>query len=118
MLVYMAYAGCTGTDRPSLTSKPRLYQLDHIKIDGKTIKVISRVAANWETVATRLHFEGHEIRSISRDNQYIVEACREVFIQWLQGKGRAPTTWATIIKALEEADFSEVTNDLKKILEI
>ena len=120
MLVCMVFAGpgCIGADRLSLTSKPRLYQLDHIKIDGKTVKVISRVAASWKAVATRLHFEGHEIRNISQDSQCTVDACREVFIQWLDGKGRMPTTWETIIKALEEADFSEVTNDLKKALEI
>ena len=105
-------------DRPNLTSKPRLHELDYIKIDGKTVKIIDKVAASWAAVATRLYFEGHEIRSISRDNQCAVDACREVFIQWLDGKGRTPTTWATIIKALEEASFSEVVNDLKKDLEI
>ena len=115
----LSNVGCAGTERPSLTSKPRLYELDRIKIDGKTVKVISRVAASWEKVAIRLHFECHEIRSISRDKQLtVVDACREVFTQWLEGKGRTPTTWRTVIEALEEADFSEVTNDLKEIIGI
>ena len=108
----------TGSDRPNLISKPRLHELDHIKIDGKTVKIINRVAAEWKAVATRLYFEGHEIQSISQDNPCTVDACQEVFTQWLEGKGRTPTTWETIIEALEEADFSEVTNDLKEILEI
>ena len=107
-----------GSDKPNLTSKPRLHELDRIKIDGKTVKVINRVASNWKVVATRLYFEGHEIQNISRDNPRTVDACQEVFTQWLEGKGRIPTTWETIIEALEEADFSEVTNDLKEILEI
>ena len=39
-----------------------------------------------------------------------------MFSDWLEGKGRQPTTWETLIKALEEADFSEVANDLKDVL--
>ena len=77
------------------------------------------MAAEWKAVATRLYFEGHEIRSISQDNPLnSVDACRETFTQWLEGKGRTPITWETIIEALEEADFSEVTKELKEILEI
>ena len=75
------------------------------------------MAAEWREVATRLYFEVYEIKRISQDNPHnSVDACRETFTQWLQGTGRTPTTWETIIEALEEADFSEVTKDLKEIL--
>ena len=39
-----------------------------------------------------------------------------VFNEWLQGNGRKPTTWNTVIKALEEADLSELAGELKIVL--
>ena len=77
---------------------------------------MDRVASKWEEVATRLHFEGHDILSIRRSEHHQVkDACRTMFIEWLEGKGRTPTTWDTVIKALEEAELGEVAKDLKEI---
>ena len=71
----------------------------------------------WERVATRLHFEGHEITCIKRDNPIRCEdACHAMFSKWLEGKGRTPTNWDTVIKALEEANLGEVAVDLKEVL--
>ena len=97
--------------------QPKLHHLGLIKDSGKTVKVIEQAAAKWEEVATRLHFESHDISCIRKDyHQQTIEACRTVFIEWLQGKGRKPTTWDTVIKALEEADLSELAGDLKVVL--
>ena len=73
----------------------------------------------WERVATRLHFEGHEITCIKKDNHFQGEdACRAMFSKWLEGKGhiRTPTNWDTVIKVLEEANLGEVAQDLKEVL--
>ena len=35
---------------------------------------------------------------------------------WLEGKGRSPRTWETVIEVLEEAELSEMANDLKVVL--
>lgn len=81
--------------------------------------MIRRVAAKWEDVATSLYFEGYEIQSIQRDQHYQTRnACRAMFIEWLRGEGRKPTTWNTLIKALEEAELSEVANDLRDELSV
>ena len=105
------------SDATNLISKPRLYELDRIKGNGKTVKVISKVAAKWEEVATRLHFEGHEIICIKRNNHFqTLDACRALFSEWLEGKGRTPTTWESVIKALDEAEFGEIAGDLRDVL--
>ena len=87
-----------------------------MKGNGKTVRLIRRTASDWECVATRLYFEGHEIRSLRADHHQVIDACREMFIEWLEGKGRLPKTWETVITALEEADLSEVASDLKDVL--
>ena len=39
-----------------------------------------------------------------------------MFSEWLEGKGRTPTNWETVIKSLEEAELGEVAQDLKEVL--
>ena len=75
------------------------------------------MAPKWEEVATRLYFEAHDIISIKRDCHYqTLHASRQVIMEWKMGKGRKPTTWAILIKALAEADLTEVSRDLEAIL--
>ena len=84
--------------------------------NGKTVRVISRASATWERVAIRLHFEGHEINCIQRDQHFQAgNACRTMLTEWLEGRGHQPTTWETLIEALEEADLSELASDLKDV---
>ena len=81
------------------------------------MRVIKQAAAKWESIAIRLHFESHEISCIKKDTHYqSIDACRILFNQWLQGNGRTPITWNTVIKALEEADLSKLAGDLKIVL--
>ena len=78
--------------------------------------MINRTASVWEKVATRLHFKGHDILTIRRNEHQTEDACRTMFIEWLEGKGRTPITWETVIKVLEEVELAEVAEDLKNII--
>ena len=105
------------TGLPTTSSLPKLHQLDLIDSNGKTVRVIKQAAAKWESVATRLYFESHDITRIREDyHQQSIKACQTVFIEWLEGRGRKPTTWDTVIKALDEANLSELSADLKVAL--
>lgn len=41
-----------------------------------------------------------------------------MFTKWLEGKGRKPTNWDTVIKTLDEASLGEIAQDLKQVLGI
>ena len=100
-----------------LSYKPVLHQLDLIEYKDKTLKVIDQSAAKWERLATRLHFESHDVSRIRKDYHLrSFDACQTVLIEWLDGRGRQPTTWGTLIKALKEADMSELASDLELAL--
>ena len=101
---------------PGLSRKPRLHELDRLKGNGLTVKVIERTAAYWERVALRLHFEGHEIDTIKADYHQSEDAGRKMFSEWLEGKGRQPKTWETVLSALNEAGFGEIASDLSDAL--
>ena len=97
---------------------PKLHEISYLNRGGKTLKLIDKVASEWERVATRLYFELHDISRIKRDHHNDCRsACLAMFGEWLEGKVRLPTTWEMLIKAFGEADISEMTADIKIITE-
>ena len=100
-----------------LDSRPKLHQLGYLKLNNQRIKMIERVASRWESVATQLHFEGHLIDTIKMESHYQVDsACRKMFIRWLEGIGRQPITWRTLIDTLDEAGLPRVAHELSNII--
>ena len=99
-------------------SQPQEHQLDLIEGNGREVRVIKRVTPRWEEVATRLHFDHNDIECIKKDNYYKNNpSCREMFSLWLKGKGRRPADWETLIKAVREAEFSELAEAAKEVAE-
>ena len=110
-------SACEEKESLNVDSIPKLHQLGYLKQNDKIIRVIKHVAAKWEDVATQLHFEGYDIDAIGRDaNHKTDSACRTMFTKWLEGEGHKPTTWRTLITALNEADLSVVAEELNAFL--
>jgi hypothetical protein len=80
------------------------------------VNVIKKTAHVWQNVAAMLHFEGHDISRIKQNERQAEDACRTVFIEWLEGKHRTPVTWGTIVQALNEAEQGELAKELKEAL--
>ena len=100
-----------------MTAIPRLHQLDLIDCEGKRVRIIHAAASKWRRLATRLHFEPSDISHIRSDNPiYCYDACWQVCSEWLEGVGRQPTSWTTLIKALNEAELGEIATDLETII--
>ena len=106
----LSYVGGDATS--TLANKPHLHELDLFA--GK-VSVIDMTACVWEKVATRLYFEGHDISRIRKNEHQAEDACRTMFAEWLEGKGRTPTTWETVLQALDEAKQGELTKELKEL---
>lgn len=80
------------------------------------VRVIEQSAAKWERVATRFYFESCDIGRIKKDHNECYEACQTVFTEWLNGRGREPITWDTLIVTLNEAGLSELATDVGLVL--
>ena len=80
------------------------------------VGIINGIATKWKDVALRLYFEGHHIQIIDRDNHdQSCSACCAMFTRWLEGYGRKPKTWRTLIIALKEANLSTLARELEKM---
>ena len=42
----------------------------------------------------------------------------DILCLWLQGKGRQPVQWSTLIETLKDIDMSVLANDIEKHLEL
>ena len=108
--------GTAAISSPIITSIPKLHELDRIEHNGKVVKVIENVASMWNKIALRLYLDHHDISRISQDTHYqSTQAMSTVFIKWLEGTGRKPTTWETLITVLKECEYLTIANDLEVI---
>ena len=97
--------------------RPEMHQLDLLTHGEKTVRVIQIVAPVWESFALRLHFSQDAITLIERDHhQQASRACHTMFRRWLDGEGREPVSWRTLITALKEAQLTERARDLENII--
>ena len=99
-----------------LHAVPKLHQLHLLERHGRRVKVIDMVAAEWDSVALRLHFESYDISRIERDHPHqCIQASITLFSEWIEGKGRQPSSWHTLIEALKETRLQSVASDLENI---
>ena len=60
-----------------------------------------------------LQLEEHVTNTFEGDP---VPACCEMMQQWLNGEGRKPVTWLTLIESLTDAGFLDIAETLQEIL--
>ena len=75
--------------------------------------IIETVADQLEEMALALQLEDHAINTFEGDP---VPACCEMMQQWLNGEGREPVTWSTLIESLIDTGFLDLAEALQEIL--
>ena len=97
---------------------PKHWNLQHFTGRGGTeCRIIDHCSSRWEELATALHLELHTINSIRRATEYhsMEDRCRAALRHWLEGQGRKPVTWKTLIVALNECKFGQLSKTLETI---
>ena len=103
---------------------PSLGQLQYLGREGDfeddVVRVIEEVCYKWKELGDCLEFRPGQIRAVGKNHQTCEEACRAIFEQWLQGEGRQPANWGTLINILREADpkFNEFSDRLVHVLSV
>ena len=95
---------------------PELHQLQHLSRDSTVVNIIKAVAPCWEKFALYLKMERNMIDIWKRDTDQVEDAARELFGHWLDGNGRQPVSWRTLIQALHEAGLPIIATNVEKVL--
>ena len=76
--------------------------------------VVPRLKATWETLAIQLEVADHEIDAIRMDHEMVRDRCYQVLKNWLNGGGRKPVTWNTLLKAIRLEGFEDFATELEQ----
>ena len=99
-----------------LDEKPQLHQLQLLCRDHVVVNVIRAVAPSWEKFALYLMMERSVIDRWKINTNEFEDATRKLFGHWLDGNGRQPISWKTLIQALHESDLPIVAIKVEEIL--
>ena len=86
---------------------------------GVKIRIINRLAPNWNTVGILLAFddEGTHVATIDKKHHGDPAACCQAMFQhWLSGNGRKPLTWRHLIELLEDSDQEVLAGEVRNAL--
>ena len=83
------------------------------------MKIIATIAPDWKDFGIHLDFDemGRTLDRIAREHQLrSIDCCTTIMREWLEGKGRQPATWATLIDLLKDADINDLAQQLERIV--
>ena len=100
-----------------LDEMPELHQLQRLCRDGVVANVIKAVASSWKKFALYLTMDRNMVEIWEKNHAYQVEdAAMKLFGHWLNGNGRQPISWKTLIQALRENDLPIIAAKVEEIL--
>ena len=78
--------------------------------------MIKTVAVRWVELAIALDFEFSVIETVQSNYSKAELACISILNRWMNGEGQQPATWNTLIKALKDAEYRNLAEDLRREL--
>ena len=86
--------------------------------DGKVVSIPVQIATKYVQFGTFLLNDrnGSKVKIIARKNHYDAEQINtEIFQEWLDGRGKKPVTWTTLVEVLRDIELSILAGDIKAI---
>ena len=81
--------------------------------------IVAQIAPDYEAFGTFLLDDeiGHKVRNIEiTEHGDSLRITVEILRQWLQGKGRIPVTWQTLIACLRDSHLNVIANAVERTL--
>ena len=104
---------------PSIVQRPTLEQLICFKTRSGSINVLEQIGAHYRELGILLLNDttGAVTESI------IIKHCRdattinhEILQRWIQGKGKLPVEWSTLVEILKDIELVQLACDIEQIL--
>ena len=99
--------------------RPNLPLLLDFPSNAGSVNIIECIGTNYEMLGTLLLNDDTGAKTAA-----IIEDCRgnaptinyKVLQQWIQGRGRQPVTWDTLVGVLRRINLSELANTIESAL--
>ena len=99
--------------------EPSIALLMALPSRGATINVIQRIGVNYSTFGMFLLNDDNETLVDALKSQHLLNAesiTKAIFQKWLEGKGKTPVSWATLIGALRQATLNTLAKEIEDAL--
>lgn len=104
----------------SLTTEPTLPDLFHFKTSsGTAINIMEQIGTHHSSFGIMLLNDGTGAvtSAIATEHHYNAAAInREILTRWLQGAGRQPVTWSTLITVLRDVELRVLAQSIERNL--
>ena len=105
---------------PSTEDRPTLPKLLNFKTSSGTVNIAKRIGADYNLLGAFLLQDDDGTVTDAIANEYHHNAFKvnyEILKQWIQGKGRQPVQWSTLIDVLKEIELSELAKKIEESLQ-
>ena len=99
--------------------RPRLDDLRNFPVNGGFIDIAVQIGSEYGRFGTLLLKDenGGTVKNIEMEKRgHPVDITVEILRQWLQGKGREPVTWQTLVECLQDANLNVLASSIKNKL--
>ena len=100
----------------SVDNTPKLPILRHFPVrKGSFIDIAKEIATDYKHFGTLLLNDdcGSKVSIIEMEHGNSVDITVEILEQWLQGKGRMPDTWRTLVSCLQDTDLHVLAKSIQ-----
>ena len=97
---------------------PHLNILCHFPVKDSFIDIAKEIATDYKLFGTQLlkDSNGSKVRIIEMKHKDPVNIAVEILEQWLQGRGRMPVTWETLVKCLRDTNLNVLADIVESSL--
>ena len=98
--------------------RPTLDALRHFPVKDRFIDIAKKIATEYKLFGTQLlkDSDGNEVCIIEMKHGDPVDITVEILKQWLQGKGKMPITWQTLVKCLRDTGLNVLADIIESSL--
>ena len=103
----------------SVGHSPTFPELQHFPLKDGYINIAEEIANDYSNFGILILDDkrGSKVAAIAETKQGdSVAITVEILRQWLQGKGRMPVTWLTLIKCLRDTVLNVLSDDIKSAM--
>ena len=106
--------------RPSTDQqRPTLIKLTNFKTTSGSINIAEQIGKNYQTLGIQILEDAtgsvtDTIEEECHHNAYKINV--RILQRWVEGWGRKPITWATLIEVLRDIELSVLANDIEQNL--
>ena len=94
-------------------------QLVHFSTAKGVVKLVEKIGSMYSDFGVLLlnDNDGSLISAIEREKgRNASDITRHICQLWLQGKGKQPVTWATLVAVLRDIDLRKLAEDIEELM--